>query len=233
MGEVTHALLRRGQQQTAQAHDPQQHAGGVHDGQEVHGLRVLAALAHLGERLGDGLLGAQREHLRGHVAPDRMARVAEHRGGHRPLVGVQAVHEALGDGGGQLVEQRGAVVGVEVADDLGDLRGAQGGDQLGLVVGAEALEDGERSRLVQHPEQQRGLGRGAGVDEIDELPGGQELRLAGEVLELGLALRVRAQQVEDGVEGGGGGHGAIVADGRCDAGGVRRPADRSGASSGT
>jgi hypothetical protein len=209
-----HAHLRLGQQQAAQADDAQQGAGGVHDGQEVDRLGLLGALAHMREGFADGLLGVQREHLRGHVAADRVARVAEHRGGHGPLVGVQPAQEPLGDGGGQLVEQQGAVVGVEVADDVGDLRGAQRGDQLGLVLRGERLEDGERLALVEHAEQQRGLGRGAGPDQIDQLAGGQRVRFEREVLELRLALRVGAQQGEDGIEGGGGGHLSIVAESR-------------------
>ena len=149
----------------------------------------------------------------GHVATDGVARIAEHGGGHGALVGVQAAHQAFGDRGGQLVEQGGAVVGVKVADDVGDLLSAQRGDQLGLVVGGQRLEDGQRTGLAEHPEQQGGLGGGAGLHEVDELCGGQGLRFEGELLEVGLVLRLTAQEGQDGVDGGArGGHGTILSD---------------------
>lgn len=150
-----------------------------------------------------------------------MARIAENRRGHGPFARIEPMHQPLGDGGRQLVEQGGAVVGVQIADDVRDLLGAQRGDQLGLVGCWERLEDSERHGLAEHAKQDRGLGRRARLDEVDELPDGQGLRLAGELLELGFVLRLAAQEGKDGVDGRAGrSHGAIVTDGRNP--GVRR-----------
>src|SRR5699024_2859289 len=154
-----------------------------------------------------------------------VARVAEDGGGHRPFAGVQAVHEAFGDRGRQLVEQGGAVVGSELTDDGGHLPGAQPGDQLGLVRGRQRFEHRQRGALVEHSEEDRGLGVRSRLDQIDEFDDRQRLRIAGELLQLGLALGSVAQQGLDGLGGRTGrGHPPIGSDAQDQ--GVREPGRR-------
>ncbi|GAA1293717.1 hypothetical protein GCM10009590_24010 [Brachybacterium alimentarium] len=81
------------------------------------------------------------------------------------------------------------------------------------MVGRECFEDRQRDRLGEHPEQQRRLGGGASLDQIDELAHGQLARFSREMLELPLVLGLLTQQGEDGVDGRlGSGHEAIVSD---------------------
>src|SRR5699024_1894270 len=67
-----------------------------------------------------------------------------------------------------------------------------------------------------HPEEQRRLGRLAGLDQVDELADRERLRLQAELFELDLALRDATQQGEDRFDGRmGTGHRLIVADDTC------------------
>src|SRR5699024_5179204 len=78
------------------------------------------------------------------------------------------------------------------------------------------LEDGQRLLLAEHPEEQRRLGRLAGLDQVDELADRERLRLQAELFELDLALRDATQQGEDRFDGRmGTGHRLIVADDPC------------------
>ena len=142
----------------------------VGDGQRVDRLGPVDPLKDPFEGLPGRGVGVRRHVLRAHAAPDGADRVVEDGRGQRLLLRVELAHQTGGDLGGQLVDQTGAIVRVELGEDLADPAVVQVVDELGLQWRVERLEHVGRGVLGQEPEHHRPVLGAASLEDIDHQP---------------------------------------------------------------
>jgi hypothetical protein len=121
-----------------------------------------------------------------HQTADALLRIAEDRLGDAALGRGQQRDEPLRDLGGHLLEERGAVVGVELVDQGRHPLGAEAGDQALLAVRLEMAEDlgGEVAR--QQPEDEGRLVLFQPFDEVGDVGGLQFQERSAQPIEAAL-----------------------------------------------
>ena len=112
----------------------------IDDVDHVERFTVLAVAPDVLQRLRDRPVRAHRDEVRRHQPADAVLGVAQQPAGDTALLGGEQGEHLLGDRGGQLLEQVGAVIRRHVVEDRGDLVPGQRLEQALLGLGLEVLE---------------------------------------------------------------------------------------------
>ncbi len=130
-----------GQDEAAQGEVVAEVAGFVRDVDHGHGFGVGAGFAQVFEGLGHGPFGMDGDIAVGHEAADAVLGIAQEGEGLFAVRVVEKGEEALGDTGGEFLEEGGAVVGREGGEDGLDFLVGHFAEELVLVDGIEQRED--------------------------------------------------------------------------------------------
>jgi hypothetical protein len=162
-----------GAEQVSQADDADDSSDVVQHGDRVDRLGVVEPGAHPGERLVDGQPDPGPYVLGRHAPADAALGVAEHGRSEHPIRLGQAPQQSSRERRGQLLEQPGAIVGIELGEEPRDLGIVQPCEQIALQLGVERFEDLERSLLAEQSEHHRSSPQAEAVEERNQV-GGRE-----------------------------------------------------------
>jgi hypothetical protein len=170
---VVHDLLdelrRLGEDQAPDRHVVEQAPIGVDHVDHVRRLGLAATATDVLERARDRPVGLHGQVVGGHQAPDAVFGVAQQLARLRQVLRIEQVQQPLRDPARQLLQQGGAVVGVQVGEEPPRLGIGQFTQE---VVAGAALEIGEhlgRHALWKGAEEQHPVGRVELVQDVDEL----------------------------------------------------------------
>jgi hypothetical protein len=146
-----------GEEDLAEAEVVEEDAVGIGDIDDVDGFGIASVPANVVHGLGDGPLGAELDVIGGHEPPDALFGVAEYGLHFAAVLGTERADQPLGDFGGKLIDEAGAVVGVHGLDEAEGGLGAEFVDELFLPLGGDVAEDLAGIIAREDPEGDRGL----------------------------------------------------------------------------
>ena len=178
VAQAVHRRLQRPQQKFPDAHVIDQLAVLVHDVQHVQRLAVSAVLPDVIEHLLHRPRIPDRDEIRRHQPPDAALAIPEQRLGGRALCRRQQIQQLRNRRARQLLQQRRAIVGRHLVEDLDRVLLPQRAQQTRLRVHVEILEHVGGHRLRQDAENHHLLLDGKPDDalrQIGRMPFGENL----------------------------------------------------------